>query len=69
MRSKYTYQPYPYNPTDGRERNDDSTSVRRGVRGGSFYYDSDFLRSASRNDNGPNVGVNFVGLRCVRSHP
>jgi hypothetical protein len=61
------YADYPYDPTDGRENPDDSTSLRL-VRGGSCcsYVIAD-VRSAYRFPADPNLEDPNIGFRCVRS--
>jgi formylglycine-generating enzyme required for sulfatase activity len=63
------YQPYPYQPEDGRERDiGNSTDVRRVLRGGSWFnLSADFLRAACRNDDTPDNGLNDWGFRVARS--
>ena len=62
------YMAYPYDASDGREANTGKMpGVRRVLRGGSWYDDVPFLRTASR------YGAEFgqwyynVGFRCARS--
>jgi formylglycine-generating enzyme required for sulfatase activity len=44
---------YPYGPGDGREDTRADAKVLRGVRGGAYYNEQDFLRCAYRNRNSP----------------
>ena len=61
------YKPYPYDASDGRE--DMNSSGDRVLRGGSWLYNDDFVRSADRFRNSPtNTYVDF-GFRCARSQP
>ena len=61
------YKPYPYDPTDGRENNDDLTSPRV-FRGGSWYdVDEGDVRAAKRDAVKPNVEWYIYGFRCARS--
>ncbi len=60
--------PYPYATDDGRENLDDSFSLRT-LRGGSFTYDSDSLRSTTRLRFYPRDMINSVGFRCVVERP
>jgi len=58
------YEPYPYDPMDGREKN---TSGTRVLRGGSWYIPLDrFLRAAYRFHNAPGVSAYHIGFRCAR---
>ena len=59
------YQPYPYDANDGRE--DMSSSDDRMLRGGSWNYDANDVRSAYRNWNSPMLTVTVIGFRCARS--
>jgi hypothetical protein len=64
------YEPYPYDPTDGREvdASSDSSSAR-GLRGGSWLDGfSNLLRGASRDRGNPSVVVGLDGFRCARSY-
>ncbi len=60
---------YPYNASDGRERDtEDNTDVRRVFRGGSW---ADFspagLRAAYRGMHSPGGSSSYGGFRCARS--
>jgi formylglycine-generating enzyme required for sulfatase activity len=60
------YQPYPYDPEDGREELD----TKRGIvyRGGSWLASDDVTRSANRADFGPTgYSLNDIGFRCAAS--
>ena len=57
---------YPYDATDGRE-DLQRTDVLRVVRGGSWYYDDSYLRSAVRFRDAPTDVNDYVGFRCARS--
>lgn len=60
------YRPYPYDPTDGRENMDDSTSQRVYRSGYNSYID--YGTSAPiRFRAAPDMREWFLGLRCVRS--
>jgi formylglycine-generating enzyme required for sulfatase activity len=70
------YEPYPYNPDDGREdltMPDDTEpgsfdKRRRVMRGGSFKMGDIFLHAAIRYGNSPgNVSLDF-GFRCTRDY-
>jgi formylglycine-generating enzyme required for sulfatase activity len=61
------YQPYPYKADDGREVNNNSPDVLRGVRGGSFDVSSYYLRAAVRLRFNPPFDYYGIGFRCVRS--
>jgi hypothetical protein len=62
------YRDYPYNANDGREaETGERTDLRRVLRGGSWYFYSEYLRSASRDNNLPNTNSSNNGFRCVRS--
>lgn len=62
------YQPYPYQPDDGRE-NLDETHVRV-LRGGSWFYSDDVpFRASLRGKNIPDSGNTDTGFRCARSIP
>ena len=58
------YADYPYDPKDGREGPD---AERRVLRGGSFYYDADFVRCAVRDADYPDYGYDLTGFRVVVS--
>jgi eukaryotic-like serine/threonine-protein kinase len=45
-----------------------STGTYRVLRGGSWYYDEDYTRSADRGGNDPAYALSSVGFRCSRSH-
>lgn len=59
------YEPYPYDPDDGRE-NMTRTDVRPVLRGGSWNIDVNFVRAAIRNDLDPAVRSFIVGFRCAQ---
>jgi formylglycine-generating enzyme required for sulfatase activity len=63
------YQDYPYVPDDGREADtDNSTNVRRVLRGGSWNYAlTSPLRAPARVWGTPNFQDGDVGFRCARS--
>lgn len=59
------FRPYPYDPTDGREDNTESTkNLERVVRGNS--YATILLRLSTRMSEHPNTFDNHIGFRCVR---
>lgn len=60
------HQNYPYRDDDGREDLSDSTNVRV-LRGGSWGFDSDYLRAACRNAKSPDYMGSSRGLRVARS--
>lgn len=58
---------YPYDATDGRENQNDTTN-NRVVRGGSWGSDEPYVDSAERGGNEPEGnGGGYLGVRCVRS--
>lgn len=57
------YQDYPYNENDGRE--DLNASGSRVMRGGTWVYDDDHVRSANRAGLDPLNAYDFLGFRCV----
>lgn len=59
------YQPYPYNPDDGRE--DPLSTEGRVQRGGSWYHPAAQLRVSYRDSNLPAGTFGNIGFRCVRS--
>ena len=58
-------EPYPYKPSDGRE--DERTSDRRVLRGGSFNTDRRLVRCAVRLDFPFLELFNDIGFRAVAS--
>jgi len=61
------YQPYPYDPLDGRE---ELTSIyTRVMRGGSWSSDDNSVRSASRKNAEPKITGFDIGFRCALSIP
>jgi iron(II)-dependent oxidoreductase len=56
---------YPYDPTDGRESDDDRES-RHVLRGGSYRWDSSILRTAMRGWSLAYASDTDFGFRCVR---
>jgi iron(II)-dependent oxidoreductase len=60
------YRDYPYNPSDGREDQDNRRDVRV-VRGGSFGDYSGGLRAANRLVGDPSLVLRGFGFRCTRS--
>jgi serine/threonine-protein kinase len=54
-----------HNPCN-RYRRDEPTLVRMVVRGGSFMYDANSIRTISRTSFEPSVGSKGIGFRCVR---
>jgi hypothetical protein len=59
------YEPYPYDPEDGRERRD--SPGLRVVRGGAFGNSSRFVRCASRDWLNPDFRDDYLGFRVVLS--
>ncbi|MCL4880424.1 MAG: SUMF1/EgtB/PvdO family nonheme iron enzyme [Anaerolineae bacterium] len=62
------FEPYPYDPADGRE-DENRTDVPRTLRGGSWNYFRDFARAAFRFDDDPVARYYGVGFRVVVSSP
>ena len=63
------FEPYPYDAGDGREADTGSrTDVLRVVRGGSWYDNDYYLRSAVRDRYSPTYEGFLVGFRCARSY-
>ena len=58
------YGDYPYNATDGRENENNSTDFRT-TRGGSWRDTMTAVRSSYRLPLQPDSATNFVGMRCV----
>jgi formylglycine-generating enzyme required for sulfatase activity len=58
---------YPYSFRDGRENLEASNEIRRVLRGGSFDYDRDDARCASRDWNVPSSRFRDLGFRVVVS--
>jgi formylglycine-generating enzyme required for sulfatase activity len=63
------YEPYPYDPTDGREAdvNSDSSSTRA-LRGGSWNAEASIVRAARRGGGEPSNALYHFGFRCARSY-
>jgi len=61
------YKPYPYDANDGRE--DMYSSDARVLRGGSWDFDDDLVRSAVRLWFDPSDTLDVIGFRCARSLP
>ncbi len=59
------YKSYPFNTSDGRD--DLTSTVARVLRGGSWYYDFDLIRSAYRYWDDPSFTAVDIGFRCARS--
>lgn len=59
------YRAYPYRADDGRETLEGNGA--RVLRGGSWNYDQDYARGASRFDDSPFVRDSLFGFRVVRS--
>jgi formylglycine-generating enzyme required for sulfatase activity len=64
------FAPYPYDPTDGREaQNNPGGYEYRVLRGGSWAHDSiDHLNNTYRFTTDPTIPSVFDGLRCARSY-
>ena len=54
-------------PSDGSVWTDDADTTRRVVRGGSWYYNPQFLRSASRSGDTTGIRGNSIGFRVGRT--
>ncbi len=61
--TRSVYQPYPYDPQDGREQLDSKDT--RVLRGGAFYFDERFARCAFRFNGNPDVRLDNIGFRVV----
>ncbi len=59
------YRPYPYQPDDGREQNEDEGL--RVVRGGSWYDNRTYVRCAFRDGGPPRLVYNDSGFRLARA--
>ena len=59
------FRKYNYNPDDGREEPDAGDDVLRVLRGGSWFNDAWFVRSAVRLRNNPGIRNFSVGFRVV----
>jgi formylglycine-generating enzyme required for sulfatase activity len=57
------YEPYPYDPNDGRE--DPEAAGTRVLRGGSWLNNENDLRAAVRSGDGPRSSTNYRGFRVV----
>lgn len=55
--------PYPYDPSDGREELEAGRGVMRVLRGGAFYYNAMYARTAHRVKSYPDYGVRTRGFR------
>jgi formylglycine-generating enzyme required for sulfatase activity len=62
------YQPYQYNPKDGREAATNFPGDLRVVRGGSWMYDAPIERNSARNSLDPAGTYSDVGVRCVQNY-
>lgn len=58
---------YPYDPADGREDTSAPDTVRRVLRGGSFYYFGDDVRCAVRDGFSPDIWYDYDSVRVVVS--
>ena len=61
------YKGYPYQAQDGRENVNKNISEDRVLRGDSFIFPADDLRSADRLDWNPSNFSSFIGFRCALS--
>ncbi len=61
------YRDYPYKSDDGREDANNRTDVRS-LRGGSWFFVEDNLRSPNRNRNEPTLRNADIGFRCARDY-
>lgn len=59
------YQPYPYKADDGRE--DNSSNVRRVIRGGAWNFYVSYVRAAVRDLGNPTNSNITIGFRCAHS--
>lgn len=66
--TRSAYQPYPYDPDDGREDFSDPARKRFTLRGGAWGDRPIRLRAARRNLYTPDVHLHYVGFRLAR-HP
>ena len=57
--------PYPYKPDDGREQLQAPDDIRRVVRGGAFWRDSQYARWASPYSSDARGVLTHVGIRVV----
>jgi formylglycine-generating enzyme required for sulfatase activity len=57
------YQPYPYDPADGRE--DPTNAVERVLRGGAWTQNQEATRTFVRQHAAPDTARNDIGFRCV----
>ncbi|NNJ11496.1 formylglycine-generating enzyme family protein [Chloroflexales bacterium ZM16-3] len=67
--TRSAYQPYPYDPADGRERGSDPAGKRFTLRGGSWFDRTIVLRGSSRGRNSPDNHNQNVGFRLLRRPP
>jgi formylglycine-generating enzyme required for sulfatase activity len=58
---------YKNAPDDGSSWVDDPRGTLRVIRGGSWFNDSQYCRSANRYSISPNLRLNFIGFRLARS--
>ena len=64
--TRSVYQPYPYDPTDGREDDTEPAKKRFTLRGGAWYNQPIYLRAASRFNYSPDYHDHYVGFRLAR---
>jgi formylglycine-generating enzyme required for sulfatase activity len=57
--------PYPYKPDDGREQLQAPDDIRRGVRGGAFWFVHQRARCAYRYYYDVRSVYNYIGFRVV----
>jgi len=67
--TRSAYQPYPYDPNDGREDGTELAKKRFTLRGGGWYNQPFNLRASARNDLTPVTRRRNVGLRLARRSP
>ncbi|MFN7954923.1 MAG: SUMF1/EgtB/PvdO family nonheme iron enzyme [bacterium] len=60
---------YPYRADDEREKLDAGAESRRVVRGGAYFYDPRYARSAARLDLNPDYRIDSIGFRVIVSPP
>jgi len=64
--TRSAYQPYPYDPDDGREDEAEPAQKHFTLRGGAGYFQPIYLRAAYRFGDSPDTHVQYVGFRLAR---